>query len=121
MKDTGELGFYSNSISSGNSLHDSYFVHWVLGIVRDVRRPFVQNLLLERHGRVADLTLCKGSFTESNELADDMRTLEEYGIEGAPRGTEPPVIVPLFYDFKPAAYMEPLLLVSPHLQPHLLQ
>lgn len=56
--------------------------------------------------------LCKGSFTEANELTDEMRTLEGYGIKGAPRGVEPPVTVPLFYDFKPVAYDEPLLLVS---------
>lgn len=40
-----------------------------------------------------------------------MQTLKGYGIKGAPRGVEPPVTVPLFYDFKPVAYDEPLLLV----------
>lgn len=70
-----------------------------------------QNLLLEHHGRVDDLILCKGSFTEANELKDEMQTLKGYGIKGAPRGVDTPVIVPLFYDFKPVAYDEPLLLV----------
>lgn len=61
---------------------------------------------------MADLILCKGSFTESNELADEMKTLADYGIEGVPRSAEPQVIVPMFYDFKPVAFAEPLLLVS---------
>ena len=69
----------------------------------------LQNLLLEHHGRVDDLILCKGSFTEANELKDEMQTLKGYGIKGAPRGIEPPVTVQLFYDFKPVAYDEPLL------------
>ncbi|CAM9502411.1 unnamed protein product [Hapterophycus canaliculatus] len=72
----------------------------------------IKNLLLQHHGRVADLILCKGAFTEANELSDEMRTLKGYGIKGVPRGMEPPVVVPLFYDFKPVAYDEPLLLVS---------
>lgn len=71
-----------------------------------------QNLLLEHHGRVDDLILCKGSFTEANELKDEMQTLKGYGIKGAPSGVDPPVTVPLFYDFKPVAYDEPLLLVG---------
>lgn len=71
----------------------------------------IQNLLLEHHGRVADLIVCKGAFTEANELKDEMQTLKGYGIMGAPRGVDPPVMVPLFYDFKPIAYDEPLLLV----------
>lgn len=76
-----------------------------------VRLFWPQNLLLEHHGRVDDLILCKGSFTEANELKDEMQTLKGYGIKGVPRGVEPPVTVPLFYDFKPVAYEEPLLLV----------
>lgn len=56
--------------------------------------------------------ICKGSFTEGNELTDEMKTLEEYGVEGAPKEVHPPVVVPLFYDFTPSAYAEPLLLVS---------
>ncbi|CAM9623931.1 unnamed protein product, partial [Ectocarpus sp. 12 AP-2014] len=71
----------------------------------------IKNLLLEHHGRVADLIVCKGAFTEANELKDEMHTLKGYGIKGAPRGVDHPVIVPLFYDFKPIAYDEPLLLV----------
>lgn len=70
-----------------------------------------KNLLLEHHGRVDDLILCKGAFTEANELQDEMQTLKGYGIKGAPRGVEPAITVPLFYDFKPVAYDEPLLLV----------
>ncbi|CAM9357795.1 unnamed protein product, partial [Pylaiella littoralis] len=71
----------------------------------------IKNLLLEHHGRVDDLILCKGAFTEANELQDEMQTLKGYGIKGAPRGVEPAITVPLFYDFKPVAYDEPLLLV----------
>lgn len=60
---------------------------------------------------MADLILCKGAFTEANELNDEMQTLEGYGIRGAPRGVDPEVTVPVFYDFKPVAHDEPLLLV----------
>lgn len=62
---------------------------------------------------MTDLVLCKGSFTEANELTDEMKTLKGYGIEGAPRGVDPPVTVPIFYDFKPITSDEPLLLVRP--------
>lgn len=71
-----------------------------------------QKLLSERHGRITELTLCKGAFTEANELTDEMKTLKGYGIKGGPRGAEPHVTVPIFFDFKPLAYDEPLLLVS---------
>ncbi|CAM9187274.1 unnamed protein product [Discosporangium mesarthrocarpum] len=71
----------------------------------------IKKMLMERHGRITDLVLCKGSFTEANELSDEMLTLEDYGVQGAPKDM-PPVTVPLFYDFKPEKYDEPLLLVS---------
>ncbi|CAM9162947.1 unnamed protein product, partial [Ascophyllum nodosum] len=72
----------------------------------------IKNLLLQRHGRITDLVLCKRAFTEGNELRDEMQTLKAYGIKGAPRGAEPPVLIPIFYDFKPVGFDEPLLLVS---------
>ncbi|CAM9533547.1 unnamed protein product, partial [Choristocarpus tenellus] len=71
----------------------------------------VKKMLMERHGRVTDLVLCKGAFTEANELSDEMLTLEGYGVRGAHKDADPPVSVPLFYDFKPVSYNEPLLLV----------
>lgn len=83
----------------------------LLDFIRALHYCVGQNLLLQHHGRVADLILCKGAFTEANELNDEMQTLKGYGVKGAPRGFEPPVVVPLFYDFKPVAYDEPLLLV----------
>ena len=31
---------------------------------------------------MTDLKMCLGSFTESNEIEDEMRTLAEYGMKG---------------------------------------
>ena len=69
----------------------------------------VKQKLCERHGRIRDLVLCKHSYAEKNELTDDMKTLKEYGILGAPKRSEPEVVVPVFYEFK-CDQSDPLLL-----------
>lgn len=47
----------------------------------------MQKLLEDRHGRMTDLKMCLGSFTESNEIEDDMLTLAQYGMKGKPEVT----------------------------------
>mmetsp|Transcript_973 Transcript_973/g.1221 ORF Transcript_973/g.1221 Transcript_973/m.1221 type:complete len:148 (+) Transcript_973:20-463(+) len=71
----------------------------------------IKNMLKEKHGRIEDLIICKDSFNEANEMADEMKTLAEYGINGAPEDVEPHITVPIFYDFKQADHNDPLLLV----------
>merc|ERR1712100_214108 len=60
----------------------------------------VQKKIIERHGRIADLKICKEQFSERYELKDDMATLESYGIRGAPIDA-PPIVYTIYYDFKP--------------------
>ena len=51
--------------------------------VRDNSRVFaLKKLLAGRHGHVKDLKLCLNSFSESNELEDEMATLADVGIKG---------------------------------------
>ena len=70
-----------------------------------------QKMVMDRHGGVTALVLCKDAFLAENEMRDEQLTLEEYGIEGAPRHQDPPSTVSIFYDFKPSVN-EPLLLES---------
>ena len=53
--------------------------------------------------------MCQNSFAEKNELKDDMKTLQDYGIYGAPEDAEP-VVVHVYYEFKPTDHDDPLLL-----------
>ncbi|KAJ1457431.1 hypothetical protein M885DRAFT_514970 [Pelagophyceae sp. CCMP2097] len=69
----------------------------------------VKDALLDRHGRIKDLVVCHGSFAEKNEMHDDMQTLADYGLDGAPEGEEASV-VQIFYEFKPCDHDDPLLL-----------
>ncbi|GMG14621.1 unnamed protein product [Phytophthora fragariaefolia] len=93
----------------------------------------------KQHGPITDLKICKGHFSEANELRHDMMTLADFGIEGAPED-EPevvrlqPIIGFLYfpsgslsksacyhlywqvclihYDFKPEQHDNPLLLAT---------
>ncbi|RLN48169.1 hypothetical protein BBJ29_000292 [Phytophthora kernoviae] len=65
----------------------------------------------KQHGPISDLKICKGHFSEANELLQDMNTLAEFGIEGAPEG-EPEVVCLIHYDFKPEQHDNPLLLAT---------
>ncbi|KAF1318192.1 hypothetical protein FI667_g14180, partial [Globisporangium splendens] len=66
---------------------------------------------LRRHGPIADLKICKGHFSEANEMTSDMDTQQDYGIEGAPE-EEPEVLSIVHYDFKPQQHDNPLLLAT---------
>ena len=51
--------------------------------VRDNSRVFaLKKLLASRHGLVKDLKLCLHSFTEANELGDEMAILSDVGLKG---------------------------------------
>ncbi len=89
---------------------------------RDDTRIFtIKRILKERHGKIDNLQLCFHSFSESNEVHDEMLTLYECGIKGFPVGaavTDEDIemeeksipIVKLFYDFKPADKSDAVLL-----------
>jgi hypothetical protein len=68
----------------------------------------IKKRLEAMHGRMKGLVICKDSYAERNELKDDMKTLHEYGIFGAQKDA-PPVLVTLFYEFKPLDHDNPLL------------
>ena len=44
----------------------------------------IKKKIEERHGRITELRICKEQFSERNEMTDEMKTLQAYGIEGAP-------------------------------------
>lgn len=44
----------------------------------------LKKLLQERHGRIDDLTLCFHAYAEANEIKDEMMTLKQCGLKGAP-------------------------------------
>jgi hypothetical protein len=73
--------------------------------------PSVQKRVQDRHGGITGLVMCKDAFLEENEMRDEQKTLADYGIEGAPKHQDPPVVANIFYDFKPSV-QEPLLLES---------
>ncbi|KAG7393313.1 hypothetical protein PHYBOEH_006122 [Phytophthora boehmeriae] len=71
----------------------------------------VKQQIQKQHGPILDLKICKGHFSEANEMLQDMNTLAEFGIEGAPEG-EPEVVCIIHYDFKPEQHDNPLLLAT---------
>lgn len=50
-----------------------------------------QQQIQKHHGPISDLKICKGHFSEANEMLNDMDTLQDYGIEGAPE-SEPETV-----------------------------
>ena len=76
----------------------------------------IKKLLQERHGKLDSLKLCFHSFTDSNELNDEMKTLREVGIKGIPVDVNLPEeaaqipTVQLFYDFKSTNFSDPVIL-----------
>ncbi|EGZ09621.1 hypothetical protein PHYSODRAFT_305099 [Phytophthora sojae] len=71
----------------------------------------IKQQIQKQHGPITDLKICKGHFSEANELRHDMMTLAEFGIEGAPEG-EPEAVCLIHYDFKPEQHDNPLLLAT---------
>jgi len=71
----------------------------------------IKTLLVRKHGKIADLVICRDAYQEQNELTDDMKTLKEYGFEGGSSKENPP-IHNLYYNFKigDASDPDPLLL-----------
>ena len=70
-----------------------------------------------------DLKICLHSFSEINEVNDEMKTLEQMGIEGKPMYDPDEIptggedgglpVIQIFYDFKPADFSDPVLLYLP--------
>lgn len=57
----------------------------------------IKDMLIKRHGRIAHLTICKESFSEKNEMNNEMRTLKEYGVTGGSKEDAP--ILKIYYDY----------------------
>ncbi len=79
----------------------------------------LQKVLASRHGKMENLKICLNSFTESNEINDEMLTLVECGMRGQPleavgeNGVEDFSSIPMFqifYDFRPCEFSDPVLL-----------
>lgn len=81
----------------------------------------IKKILRERHGQIDELKLCFNSFTELNEIQDEMLTLRDCGLKSHPCGgavteeekqLEESCIptVQLFYDYKPVAKSDPVVL-----------
>ena len=83
----------------------------------------MQKALHKRHGCQDEIKICLNSFTEENEIADEMLTLRECGLNGkVPKNaiigqngnityddTDLPVYQ-IYYDMKPTQLLDPLLL-----------
>lgn len=67
----------------------------------------IKEVIAKWHGgNIAKLTVCKGSFKESNEMRNDNATLKECGIDGTPDKSEAPSVC-LHYNFTPGGCDEP--------------
>ena len=95
-----------------------YLMNWnfmdtSMRVKTDTHLFTIKHNLVKRHGRIKDLVICKGSFTSANELSDDMKTLEDYGVTGAPDDPDKKLhkTMKLYYEFKPCDHDDPLLLV----------
>lgn len=98
-----------NYVTLEMNLMNWRFMNFKMRIRTETHLFTVKNTLAERHGRIKDLVICKDSFAEKNEMREDMRTLADYGIFGAPEDKEP-VSVQIYYEFKPCDHDDPLLL-----------
>ena len=98
-----------------------HYMNYQAKVKEDTHIFTIKKMLRERHGRIEDLKVCLGSFTETNELADEMLTLKECGVKGMPTeivvdadgqlredDSQTPVIQ-IFYDFKPTNHSDPVL------------
>uniref|UniRef100_A0A7S2WAM6 Ubiquitin-like domain-containing protein n=1 Tax=Rhizochromulina marina TaxID=1034831 RepID=A0A7S2WAM6_9STRA len=86
------------------------FMNSTLRVKTSMRLFQIKDEIQRRHGLVKNLVLCKGVFSEVNELKDDMATLEDLGFPGAMED-EKPVSATIYYDFKAQDHDDPLLLV----------
>ena len=98
------------------------YMNFTMKFREDTHIFSIKKLLRERHGRMDDLKLCFNSFSEANEINDEMLTLLEYGL----KGVQPEVkvdeeghlivsednipTIQVFYDFKPPNSDDAILL-----------
>ncbi|DBA04281.1 TPA: hypothetical protein N0F65_002043 [Lagenidium giganteum] len=87
------------------------YLNFKLRVKTTTRLFAIKQQIQKRHGPITDLKICKGHFSEANEMRHDMDTLADYGIEGAPEN-EVEAICLIHYDFKPEQHDNPLLLAS---------
>ena len=67
----------------------------------------IKELIKTWHGgNIASITVCRGTYQETNELRFDKLTLKECGIDGALDKSQAPVVA-LCYDFKPDGCTDP--------------
>ncbi len=97
---------HPTSLSFANEYSFIFAFHSLIRCRASTHLFSIRSLLAARHGRIRDLTLCLGSFTEANELNDEMMTIGEcikkIGLEGRGKGDpDGPVKVKIYYDFKP--------------------
>ena len=104
------------------------FMNFRQKLREDTRLFTIKNMLRERHGEMQDLKICFKSFTESNEVHDDMLSLLDLGFKGEQititidevnrkvlRDESGLPVVTLLYDYKPAvATVDPVLLFTPN-------
>jgi len=104
------------------------FMNFRQKLREDTRIFTIKNMLRERHGEMDDLKICFKSFTESNEVHDDMLSLLDLGFKGEQikitidevnrqvlRDESDLPVVTLLYDYKPAtATVDPILLFTPN-------
>ena len=89
-------------------LRDWHFLDFSLRLRVTTPLFKIRDHLVERHGNLAELSIFKGAVSEENEMSDEMKTLESYGIEGKADGEEEPAEVNIYYDFIPEM-TDPLL------------
>ena len=82
-----------------------------------IKQRLAANHELDRRA-ARDLVICKNVFDAKNELKDEMKTLEEYGVMGSPDDEDKRMhkVLKLYYEFAGASlrnHDDPLLLSEP--------
>lgn len=100
----------SNSwVKLNMQLENWSYTNFELQLRVDTPLYVVKRKLVERHGRMTELSLLLLVHGVSTQVTNDKLTLHELGIDGKPWGGDLPAVI-CRYDFKPAGVDEPLLL-----------
>jgi len=98
-----------NLVTLHFKLRDWNFLDFSLKLRSDTPLFKIKDELVSRHGNLEELSMFKNAMSEENEMRDEMKTLEQYGIMGAPNGEGDGSEVQIFYDFVPEKVDDPLL------------